>query len=72
MMLFGLFCASLAGFAIGLISANLQAYVHSKQATSAKVIIEKVFTVTTQSYEANDFDEQNNLIKKIKFKQFGR
>lgn len=45
-----------------------QAYVSARQALYTKVIIEKVSTLTTQSYEAYFYDENNKLTKKIKFK----
>lgn len=45
-----------------------QAFVYSQQALYAKVIIEKVATLTTQTYEAYFYDEQDRLTNKIKFK----
>lgn len=49
------------------LSADEQAYVYAQQALYAKVIIEKEYTLTSQSYEAYYYDEKNSLIKKIKF-----
>ena len=45
-----------------------QAFVSAQQAKYAKVIIEKVSSLTTRSYEAYFYDENNKLIKKVKFK----
>lgn len=50
------------------LSVDEQAFVHAQQALFAKVIIEKVYTLTTQSYEAYFYNEKNTLIKKVKFK----
>ncbi|AEF99258.1 sulfite exporter TauE/SafE family protein [Methylomonas methanica] len=50
------------------LSADEQAFVYAQQALYAKVIIEKVYTLGTQSYEAYFYDEKNKLIKKVKFK----
>jgi hypothetical protein len=48
---------------------DLQDRVHSLQAASTKIIIEKVYTLTTQSYEAYYYDQHHNLTNKIKLKQ---
>jgi len=45
-----------------------QAFVYTQQALYAKVIIEKVYTLSAQSYEAYYYNEKNRLIKKVKFK----
>lgn len=49
------------------LSVERQRYVQSLQDGAAKIVIEKVYTLTTISYEVNYFDEQNRWIKKIEF-----
>ena len=43
------------------------AFIHAQQASYAKVIIEKVSTLSSQSYEAYFYDKNDTLTKKIKF-----
>ncbi len=49
------------------LSIERQHYVQSMREGAAKVVIEKVYTLTTISYEVYYFDEQNHLIRKIEF-----
>lgn len=49
------------------LTASEQAFVYSKQALFARVIIEKVSSMTTKSYEAYFYDETDRLTKKVKF-----
>ena len=49
------------------LSIERQRYAQSMQDGAAKIVIEKVYTLTTISYEVNYFDEQNRWIKKIEF-----
>ena len=49
------------------LSLERQHYVQSMQEGAAKVIIEKVYALTSISYEVYYFDGQNRLIKKIEF-----
>ncbi len=49
------------------LSIERQRYIQSLQDGVAKIVIEKVYTLTTIFYEVNYFDEQNNWIKKIEF-----
>ena len=44
-----------------------QAYVRSQDAAAAKIVIEKVYALKKISYEAYYYDDDNQLIKKIKF-----
>ncbi len=44
-----------------------QQYVLSMDVNSAKIVIEKVYSLKKISYEAYYYDEQDSLIKKIKF-----
>ena len=45
-----------------------QNYINSQINEAAKVVIEKVYTISSVTYEAYFYDEQNNLLKKLKFK----
>jgi hypothetical protein len=49
------------------LSLERQHYVQSMQEGAAKVVIEKVYALTSISYEVYYFDGQNRLIKKIEF-----
>ena len=53
------------------LSKEQQLFVYSLQALYAEVVIEKVFTLTSQSYEAYFYDEKHHLLKKVKFKSAG-
>lgn len=50
------------------IPVDKQNYVNSQLNEAAKVVIEKVYTISSVTYEAYFYDEQNNLLKKLKFK----
>lgn len=52
---------------ISSLSAEQQNHVYSMQNGATKIIIEKVYTLTSTSYEAYYYDEQNRLLKKIEF-----
>ncbi|PKM37437.1 MAG: sulfite exporter TauE/SafE family protein [Gammaproteobacteria bacterium HGW-Gammaproteobacteria-10] len=48
--------------------ANKQNYINSQRNEAGKIVIEKVYTIRSVTYEAYFYDDQNNLLKKLKIK----
>jgi len=53
--------------ALSSLPEDKQAYVNLQRGESAKTVIEKVYTIRKVSYEAYFYDDQDRLLRKVKF-----